>query len=99
MLSNKKTLSIINFLLDNNKEVYWASTWYRVKKEKNTGKLLVVCTENGYTTGLLKSDLDNCFADKWAVREFGILGFPILPKFSRTRSALLKKTKRMSCFN
>lgn len=99
MLSNKKTLSIINFLLDNNKEVFWATRWYRVKKEKNTGKLLVVCTENGYTTGLKKSDLDNCFADKWAVREYGLWQFPILPKASRNRSELRKKLKRMSCFN
>lgn len=80
MLSNKKTLSIINFLLNNNEDVYWAGDNYKVKKEKITGKLLVVCTDNGYTTGLQFDELKECYTSKYAVREYGLWEFPILPQ-------------------
>jgi hypothetical protein len=79
MLSNKKTLSIINFLINNNEEVNWSNDNYKIVKESK-GNLLVVCKENGFTTKLTNEDLKKCYTDKWAVRQYELIGFPIMYK-------------------
>ena len=64
----KERLQDIKLLLDNKESVCWKNDLYDVKYDiKN--KIIVVCNENNYTTGLQKEDLLNCYTDKWTIRE------------------------------
>jgi hypothetical protein len=67
----------INQLLDKNIEVYWNSGNYIVKREKN-GNLIVVCTCNGYTSGLHKDELKDCGINKWDARELNLQNFKVI---------------------
>lgn len=73
-LSNKEILKTINFLLDNNETVFWSNQNYEVKRESN-GKLIVVCTSNGFTSGLQNAELKECGTDKWTIREYNLKNF------------------------
>ena len=77
-MNYKKTLEQISFLLNNNMEINIYNTNYQVKNDK--GNLIVECKVNGHTTGLLNDELENCFTNKWNVREHKLLkGFNIFP--------------------
>jgi|TARA_R100001440_G_scaffold75700_1_gene103654 hypothetical protein len=63
-------LDDIKLLLDNNEFVAWESDMYELRyKSLDNKKILVVCIENGYTTGLCQSDILQCYTDKWTIRE------------------------------
>jgi|TARA_R100000781_G_scaffold13581_2_gene11685 hypothetical protein len=72
--SNKEILKTINFLLDNNETVFWSNQNYEVKRETN-GKLIVVCTSNGFTVGLQNCEIKDCGTDKWTIREYNLKNF------------------------
>jgi len=76
-MSNKNILKTINFLLNINEDVYWLNSNYQVKKDTNNN-LIVVCTKNGYTTPLDKSDLKDCGTHKWAIRENDLYDFKLI---------------------
>jgi hypothetical protein len=76
-MSNKNILKTINFLLNINEDVYWSNTNYQVKKD-NDNKLIVVCTNNGYTTPLTNCDLKDCGTHKWAIRENNLINFKLI---------------------
>jgi|TARA_R100000081_G_scaffold66100_1_gene34007 hypothetical protein len=78
-MSNKNILETINFLLNNNEDVYWSNSNYHVKKDSKTNKLIVVCIENGYTTPLEKEDIKDCGTHKWAIREYDLYDFKFIP--------------------
>jgi len=63
-------LDDIILLLDNNEFVAWSNDLYKLKyNSSNKKEILVVCTTNGYTTGLSKNDILDCYTDKWTIRE------------------------------
>lgn len=76
---NNKTMTNLelNNLLDKNIEVYWNSGNYIVKRESN-GNLIVVCTCNGFISGLSKDELEDCGINKWDAREFGLTKFKVI---------------------
>ena len=76
-MKNSEILKTINFLLDNNENVYWKNSLYDVVRGTD-GTLLVVCNENGYTTGLQNSDLKDCVTHKWAIRENNLFNFKLI---------------------
>ena len=76
-MSNKNILKTINFLLNINEDVYWSNTNYQVKKDSDN-KLIVVCTNNGYTTALTNCDLKDCGTHKWAIRENNLINFKLI---------------------
>jgi hypothetical protein len=66
----KDRLEDIKLLLDNNEFVAWSSDMYKLKyKSLDNKKILVVCTENGFTTALCENDILDCYTDKWTIRE------------------------------
>jgi hypothetical protein len=67
----------LNNLLDKNIEVYWNSGNYIVKRESN-GNYIVVCTCNGYTSGLSEDELEECGINKWDARELGLTKFKVI---------------------
>ena len=76
-MTNQEILKTINFLLDNNEDVYWSNSNYNVIREKN-GTLLVVCNKNGFTMGLQNSELKDCGTHKWAIRENNLINFKLI---------------------
>ena len=76
-MTNQEILKTINFLLDNNEDVYWSNSNYNVIREKN-GNLLVVCNKNGFTMGLQNSELKDCGTHKWAIRENNLINFKLI---------------------
>ncbi len=74
----KNTRKQIEFLLSNNMEVNIHNENYDVKNDR--GNLIVVCNLNGYTTPLQDSEIEECYASKWYVREYEELtGFNVYP--------------------
>ena len=71
---NTEILKTINFLIDIKEEVYWSNTNYKIVRESN-GNLLVVCKQNGFTSGLTNCDLSKCGTHKWAIRENDLFNF------------------------
>mgnify|MGYP003667141314 CR=1 FL=1 len=76
-MTNSEILKTINFLLDNNENVYWKSSLYDVVRDTD-GTLLVVCNENGFTSGLGNCDLKDCGTHKWAIRENNLVNFKLI---------------------
>mgnify|MGYP003624251191 CR=1 FL=1 len=74
---NTMTNLELNNLLDNNIEVYWRSKSYQVKREES-GNLIVVCDDNGFTSGLTESELEDCGINKWDMREKGLTNFKLI---------------------
>tara|TARA_R110001583_G_scaffold74273_1_gene205801 strand:- start:951 stop:1187 length:237 start_codon:yes stop_codon:yes gene_type:complete len=64
------TILQLNNLLDKNIEVYWNNDSYIVKREEN-GNLIIVCSDNGFTSSLDEDDLEDCGINKWDARELG----------------------------
>tara|TARA_R110000803_G_scaffold175543_1_gene238080 strand:- start:184 stop:456 length:273 start_codon:yes stop_codon:yes gene_type:complete len=63
-------LDDIKLLLDNNEFVAWKNDLYQLTyNSANKNEILVVCTENDYTTGLCESDILDCYTDKFTIRE------------------------------
>lgn len=74
----QNTKKQIEFLLSNNMEVNIFNENYDVKNDR--GNLIVVCNLNGYTAPLDNSEIQECYASKWYVREFEELkGFRVYP--------------------
>ena len=67
----------LNNLLDRNIEVYWKSSTYQVKREKN-GNLIIVCEENGSVSGFNDFYLKDCGINKWDMREQGLTNFKLI---------------------
>jgi len=67
----------LNNLLDRNIEVYWKSSTYQVKREKN-GNLIIVCEENGSASGFSDFYLKDCGINKWDMREQGLTNFKLI---------------------
>ena len=44
----------------------------------NNNKLIVICTENGFTMGLQNSELKDCGTHKWAIRENDLSNFKLI---------------------
>lgn len=66
----KDRLEDIKLLLDSNEFVACGSDMYKLKYQSlSNKKILVVCTENGFTTGLCEDDILDCYTDKWTIRE------------------------------
>tara|TARA_R110000744_G_scaffold275650_1_gene388485 strand:+ start:655 stop:888 length:234 start_codon:yes stop_codon:yes gene_type:complete len=76
-MKNSDILKTINFLLNINEDVYWKSSLYKVVKDTNN-KLIVICTENGFTMGLQNSELKDCGTHKWAIRENDLSNFKLI---------------------
>ena len=74
---NKEILKTINFLLDNNEQVFCGNQNYEVVRESN-GKLLTVCSSNGFTCGLQNSELKDCGTSKWTIREHNLINFKMI---------------------
>jgi hypothetical protein len=77
-MTNQEILKTINFLLDNDENVYWKSSIYDVVRDSKNGELLVVCNQNGSTIGLSDSELKHCGTHKWAIRENGLYNFKLI---------------------
>lgn len=58
------TIPEIHKALDEGKTVYWATLLYEVVRHRD--ELMVVCTENNYTTGLQPKEEARCFTTKHA---------------------------------